>query len=134
MLQRYIHALADLSVNVKTYQHGISGAVARDTPVPSDCAKKCQQSQVSNLSQATRSSINIYSKSFFFKHICKPSGGAGLSGLSPGQSGHPRIVRTWTRIVRTNFFPGYKYHMGDGFLPFRLLLLPHAATFHPNLP
>ena len=43
MLQRYIRALADLSVNVKTYQHGISGAVARDTPVPSDCAKKCQQ-------------------------------------------------------------------------------------------
>ena len=43
MLQRYIRTLADLSVNVKTYQHGISGAVARDTPVPSDCAKKCQQ-------------------------------------------------------------------------------------------
>ena len=43
MLQWHICALADLSVNVKTYQHGISGAVARDTPVPSDCAKKCQQ-------------------------------------------------------------------------------------------
>ena len=43
MLQRYICALADLSVNVKTYKHGIFGAVARDTPVPSDCAKKCQQ-------------------------------------------------------------------------------------------
>ena len=43
MLQRYIRALADLSVNVKTYQHGISSVVARDTPVPSDCAKKCQQ-------------------------------------------------------------------------------------------
>ena len=84
MLQRYIRALADLSVNVKTYQPSISGAIARDTPVPSDCAKKCQQSQVSNLSQATRSSINIYSKSFFFKHICKLSGGAGLSRLSPG--------------------------------------------------
>ena len=46
MLQRYIRALVDLSVNVKTYQPSISGAVARDelnTPVPSDCAKKCQQ-------------------------------------------------------------------------------------------
>ena len=46
MLQRYIRALADLSVNVKTYQPSISGAVARDelnNPVPSDCAKKCQQ-------------------------------------------------------------------------------------------
>ena len=43
MLQRYIRALTDPSVNVKTYQSGISGAVARDTPVPSDCAKKCQQ-------------------------------------------------------------------------------------------
>ena len=43
MLQQYISALADLSVHIKTYQHGISGAVARDTPVPSDCAKKCQQ-------------------------------------------------------------------------------------------
>ena len=43
MLQRYIRVLADLSVNVKAYQHGISGVVARDTIVPSDCAKKCQQ-------------------------------------------------------------------------------------------
>ena len=43
MLQRYIRALVDLSINVKTYQHGISGAIARDTPIPSDCAKKCQQ-------------------------------------------------------------------------------------------
>ena len=43
MLQQYIRVLADLFVNVKTYQHSISGAVARDTPVPSDCAKKCQQ-------------------------------------------------------------------------------------------
>ena len=46
MLQWYIRALADLSVNVKTYQPSISGAVARDelnNPVPSDCAKKCQQ-------------------------------------------------------------------------------------------
>ena len=43
MLQRYIHALADLSVNIKTYQHGISGVIARDTPITSDCAKKCQQ-------------------------------------------------------------------------------------------
>ena len=43
ILQRYICALADLSVNVKTYQHGISGTVARDTPVPSDCSKICQQ-------------------------------------------------------------------------------------------
>ena len=46
MLQRYIRAPADLSVNVKTYQPSISSAVARDernTPVPSDCAKKCQQ-------------------------------------------------------------------------------------------
>jgi len=46
MLQRYIRALADLSINVKTYQPSISGAIARDelnTPVPSDCAKKCQQ-------------------------------------------------------------------------------------------
>ena len=43
MLHRYIRALADLSVNVKTYQYDISGTVARDTPVPSDCAKKCQQ-------------------------------------------------------------------------------------------
>ena len=42
MLQWYIGALADLSVNVKTYQHGISGTVARDNPIPSDCAKKCQ--------------------------------------------------------------------------------------------
>ena len=43
MLQWYIRVLADLFVNIKTYQHGISDAVARDTPVPSDCAKKCQQ-------------------------------------------------------------------------------------------
>ena len=43
MLQRYIRALADTSVNIKTYQHGISGVVAMDTPVPSDCTKKCQQ-------------------------------------------------------------------------------------------
>ena len=43
MLQQYIRAPADLSVNVKTYQHGISGAVARDTPIPCDCTKKCQQ-------------------------------------------------------------------------------------------
>ena len=46
MLQRYIRALADLSVNVKTYQPSISGAIARDelnTPVLCDCAKKCQQ-------------------------------------------------------------------------------------------
>ena len=46
MLQRYIRALADLSANVKTYQSSISGAVAGNglnNPVPSDCAKKCQQ-------------------------------------------------------------------------------------------
>ena len=43
MLQRYIRALADLSVNVKTYKHGIPGTVLRDTPVPSDCTKECQQ-------------------------------------------------------------------------------------------
>ena len=46
MLQRYIRALADLSVNVKTYQPCISGVIARDklnNPVPSDCVKKCQQ-------------------------------------------------------------------------------------------
>ena len=46
MLQRYIRVLADLSVNVKTYHPSISGAIARDElnkPVPSDCAKKCQQ-------------------------------------------------------------------------------------------
>ena len=46
MLQRYIRALADLSVNVKTYQPSISGAVAGNelnNPIPSDCAKKCQQ-------------------------------------------------------------------------------------------
>ena len=47
MLQRYICALADLSVNVKTYQHDIFGVVASDTPVPSDCAKKCQQAAFS---------------------------------------------------------------------------------------
>ena len=43
MLQWYIRALVDLSVNVKTNQHNISGAVTSDTHVPSDCAKKCQQ-------------------------------------------------------------------------------------------
>ena len=46
MLQWYIRALADFSVNVKTYQPSISGTVARaelNTPIPSDCAKKCQQ-------------------------------------------------------------------------------------------
>ena len=46
MLQWYIRVLADLSVNVKTYQPSISGAVARDelnNPIPSDCVKKCQQ-------------------------------------------------------------------------------------------
>ena len=46
MLQRYICALADLSINVKTYHPSNSGAIARDElnkPVPSDCAKKCQQ-------------------------------------------------------------------------------------------
>ena len=43
MLQWYIRALADLFVNVKTYQPSIFGVVARDeinTFVPSDCAKK----------------------------------------------------------------------------------------------
>ena len=49
MLQWYIRALADLFVNTKTYQHGISGAVARDTRVPSDCAKKCQQAFMASL-------------------------------------------------------------------------------------
>ena len=46
MLQLYIRALADLSVNVKTYQPSIPSAVAGNelnNPVPSDCAKKCQQ-------------------------------------------------------------------------------------------
>ena len=43
MLQQYIRVLADLFVNFKTYKHSISSVVARDTPVPSDCAKKCQQ-------------------------------------------------------------------------------------------
>ena len=46
MLQRYIRALADLSVNVKTYQPSISGVIAGNelnNPIPSDCAKKCQQ-------------------------------------------------------------------------------------------
>ena len=46
ILQRYICALADLSVNVKIYQPSISGAVARDelnNPISSGCAKKCQQ-------------------------------------------------------------------------------------------
>ena len=52
MLQRYIRALADLSVNVKTYQPSISGTVAKDelnNPVPSDCAKKCQQIPTSQM-------------------------------------------------------------------------------------
>ena len=49
MLQRYIHALADLSVNVKTYQSNISSADARDTPVPNKCAKKCQQAFLAQL-------------------------------------------------------------------------------------
>ena len=46
MLQRYIRVLADLFVNVKTYQPSIYGAVTRNelnNPIPSDCAKKCQQ-------------------------------------------------------------------------------------------
>ena len=46
MLQRYICTLADLSVNVKTYQPSIFGAIARNelnNPVPSDCAKELQQ-------------------------------------------------------------------------------------------
>ena len=45
MLQWYIRAPTDFSINVKTYQTSISGAVAWDelnTAVPSDCAKKCQ--------------------------------------------------------------------------------------------
>ena len=49
MLQWYIRALADLSVNVKTYQHGNSGAVAGDTPISSECAKKCQQAFLASL-------------------------------------------------------------------------------------
>ena len=46
MLQWYIRALVDLSVNIKTYQLSISSAVARDelnNPIPSDCTKKCQK-------------------------------------------------------------------------------------------
>ena len=34
MLQRYIRALADLSINVKTFQPSISGTVARDELTP----------------------------------------------------------------------------------------------------
>ena len=46
MLLWYIHALVDLSVNLKTYQPSISGTVAGNelnNPIPSDCAKKFQQ-------------------------------------------------------------------------------------------
>ena len=45
MLQWYICALVDLSVNVKTYQPSISGAIVGNelnNPIPSDCAKECQ--------------------------------------------------------------------------------------------
>ena len=66
MLQRYIHVPADLFVNVKTYQPSISGAVARDelnNPVPSDCAKKCQQTFLAPLpGDGTRCK-------YFTKHI-----------------------------------------------------------------
>ena len=53
MLQRCIRALANLSVNVKTYQPGISGVIARDTPDPCDCAKKCQQAFLAPLKGMT---------------------------------------------------------------------------------
>ena len=59
MLQWYIRALADLSINVKTYQHGISGAVARDTPVSSDCAKKCKQHTRFQLGDAAQTRLEV---------------------------------------------------------------------------
>ena len=64
MLQRYIRVLADLSVNVKTYQPSISGAVARDelnTIVPSDCAKKCQQAFLAPL-PGMALGVNLFTK------------------------------------------------------------------------
>ena len=74
-------------------------------------------SQVSNLSQATRSSLKIYPKSIIFQSQCIPSGGASLSGFLPGYSGYSRIVRTLSRIVQTIIFPGYTA-WGSGFYRF----------------
>jgi len=74
-------------------------------------------SQVSNLSQATRSSLKIYPKSIIFQSQCIPSGGASLSGFLPRYSGYSRIVRTLSRIVRTIIFPGYTA-WGSGFYRF----------------
>ena len=92
-------------------------------------------SQVSNESQATRSSLDFNSKSFILKHISKSSGGTRLSGLSPGQSGHPWIVRTWTRIVRTKFSQGIYTAWGTGFyrfLFFFTLTPPLTAQIRPR--
>ena len=43
MLQWYIHALADPSVNVKTYHTAFSRRRCQELTTPSDDAKKCQQ-------------------------------------------------------------------------------------------
>ena len=86
MQQRYIRTLVDLSVNVMTYQHSISGAVARDelnNPVPSDCAKKCQQPFLALLPEtslttsflviALRKVNNLEKKTREVKDVCSGS-------------------------------------------------------------
>ena len=65
MLQRYIRALPDFSVNVKTYQPSISSAVAGNelnNPLPSDCAKKCQQ--MSAFPTVCRGSLQVVTSLF----------------------------------------------------------------------
>ena len=91
-------------------------------------------SQVSNLSQATRSSLKIYPKSIIFQSQCIPSGGASLSGFLPRYSGYSRIVRTLSRIVRTIIFPGY-IAWGSGFyrfFPLFTLTLSPLAQIRPR--
>jgi hypothetical protein len=71
--------LADLSVNIKTYQHGISGAIARDTPVPSDCTKKCQQCMCVHLSGSghdTRDTAVVTARGAAATHSWRISGKA----------------------------------------------------------
>ena len=49
MLQRYIRALADSSVNVKTYHTASPWRRCKELTPPSDDAKKCQQAILARL-------------------------------------------------------------------------------------
>ena len=72
MLQWYIRAFADLSVNVKTYQPSISSTVARDelTPPFLVIALRNANKGLQSINKYTPSSHNIvtYNRSLFLKN------------------------------------------------------------------